>query len=73
MNKIGIYPGTFDPITYGHIDVVRRSLKIVAKLITALPRIIKTGKKYKIYLNIIFVELFIKFILFINFNFIQIY
>ena len=29
MKKIGIYPGTFDPITYGHIDVVKRSLKIV--------------------------------------------
>jgi len=36
MNKIGIYPGTFDPITYGHIDVVRRSLKIVDKLIIAV-------------------------------------
>ena len=36
MSKIGIYPGTFDPITYGHIDVVRRSLKIVNKLIIAV-------------------------------------
>tara|TARA_B100000029_G_scaffold428216_1_gene438014 strand:- start:2297 stop:2791 length:495 start_codon:yes stop_codon:yes gene_type:complete len=36
MNKIGIYPGTFDPITYGHIDVIRRSLKIVNKLIIAV-------------------------------------
>ena len=35
MNKIGIYPGTFDPITNGHIDVIKRSLKIVNKLFIA--------------------------------------
>ena len=36
MSRIGIYPGTFDPITNGHIDVIKRSLKIVNKLIVAI-------------------------------------
>ena len=34
--RIGLYPGTFDPITNGHIDVIMRSLKIVNKLIIAV-------------------------------------
>ena len=36
MDKIGIYPGTFDPMTNGHIDIVKRSLKIVDKLIISV-------------------------------------
>ena len=36
MNSIGIYPGTFDPITFGHIDIIKRSLKIVKKLVIAV-------------------------------------
>ena len=35
MKKVAIYPGTFDPITFGHIDVIKKSLKIVDKLIVA--------------------------------------
>ena len=33
--KIAVYPGTFDPITYGHIDVIKKSLNIFDKLIVA--------------------------------------
>ena len=33
--KTAVYPGTFDPITFGHIDVIRKSLKIFDKLIVA--------------------------------------
>jgi pantetheine-phosphate adenylyltransferase len=36
MGKVAIYPGSFDPITYGHIDIVERSLEIFDKVILAI-------------------------------------
>tara|TARA_Y100000741_G_C18032882_1_gene469056 strand:+ start:129 stop:617 length:489 start_codon:yes stop_codon:yes gene_type:complete len=36
MSKIGIYPGTFDPLTFGHIDLINRALKIVDSLIVGV-------------------------------------
>jgi|TARA_Y100000389_G_scaffold148048_1_gene147061 pantetheine-phosphate adenylyltransferase len=36
MNKIAIYPGTFDPITYGHIDVIKKALKLFDKIIVGV-------------------------------------
>ena len=36
MTKIAIYPGTFDPITYVHIDVIKKGLKLFNKIIVAV-------------------------------------
>ena len=36
MNKIAIYPGTFDPITFGHIDVIKKALKLFDKIIVGV-------------------------------------
>ena len=36
MNKIAIYPGTFDPITFGHIDVIKKSLKLFDKIVVGV-------------------------------------
>jgi pantetheine-phosphate adenylyltransferase len=35
---IGVYPGTFDPITLGHLDIIRRATKVVDHLIVAVAR-----------------------------------
>jgi pantetheine-phosphate adenylyltransferase len=34
--KIGIYPGTFDPITHGHTDIITRSLRVFDKVVVAV-------------------------------------
>ena len=36
MKNTAIYPGTFDPITFGHIDVIKKSLKFVDKVIVGV-------------------------------------
>jgi pantetheine-phosphate adenylyltransferase len=36
MNKVAIYPGTFDPITYGHIDVIKKALKLFDKVVVGV-------------------------------------
>ncbi len=40
--RIGIYPGTFDPVTNGHVDIIRRAATLVDKLIVAVS--INAGK-----------------------------
>ena len=44
MKKIAVYPGTFDPITFGHIDVINKALKLFDKVIVAASE--GTNKKY---------------------------
>ena len=36
MKKVAIYPGTFDPITFGHIDVIKKALKLFDKIVVGL-------------------------------------
>ena len=36
MNKNAIYPGTFDPITFGHIDLIKKGIKLFDKIIVAV-------------------------------------
>ena len=33
MVRIGFYPGSFDPVTYGHLDIIARSARVVDKLV----------------------------------------
>ena len=46
--KIALYPGTFDPITYGHLDIIKRSTDIVDKLYIG----IANNRKKKVLFNI---------------------
>lgn len=36
MTRIGVYPGTFDPITLGHMDIIRRGAKLVDRLVVGV-------------------------------------
>src|SRR4029079_15992050 len=34
--RVGLYPGSFDPVTFGHVDIVRRAARLVDKLVIAI-------------------------------------
>ena len=44
MLKVAIYPGTFDPITFGHIDVIKKSLKLFDKIVVGVSK--ESNKDY---------------------------
>jgi pantetheine-phosphate adenylyltransferase len=44
MKKVAVYPGTFDPITYGHIDVIKKALKLFDNIVVAASE--STNKNY---------------------------
>jgi pantetheine-phosphate adenylyltransferase len=44
MSKVAIYPGTFDPITYGHIDVIKKALKLFDKIVVGVSNV--SNKNY---------------------------
>ena len=40
--RVGLYPGTFDPVTNGHLDVIARAARLLDKLVVGVA--INTGK-----------------------------
>jgi pantetheine-phosphate adenylyltransferase len=63
MKKVAIYPGTFDPITYGHIDVIKKALKLFDKVVVSLSDgnnknyLFKVEERFKIVNKALFFDL----------------
>ena len=46
--KVAIYPGTFDPITFGHVDLITKGLKVVDKIIVAISSVINKDHLFSV-------------------------
>ena len=46
--RLAVYPGTFDPITNGHVDILRRSLKIFDRVVVALAENVRKAPLFSI-------------------------
>ncbi|NPA15354.1 MAG: pantetheine-phosphate adenylyltransferase [Deferribacteres bacterium] len=58
--KVAIYPGTFDPITYGHLDILERASKVFDKIIIAVASNERKGPLFTLSERIELIELCIK-------------
>jgi len=54
--KTAIYPGTFDPVTYGHVDLIERASKIFDKVIVAVARSSSKGALFSVSERVSFLE-----------------
>ncbi len=57
MNKIGMYPGSFDPLTYGHLDLIQRGSKIFDMLYIAISKNISKDSLFSIDVRINMLEM----------------
>jgi pantetheine-phosphate adenylyltransferase len=48
MNRVAIYPGSFDPITNGHVDIVQRSLEMFDKVIVAIAENVRKAPLFSV-------------------------
>ena len=46
--KVAIYPGTFDPITFGHVDLITKGLKVVDTIIVAISNVVNNDRLFSV-------------------------